>query len=129
MTHCGHLPLNWKFRSAQMSNVQRSSRSGLECQCVGSDIDSTACESRRLFGPNDLGRMMGTLVGGANFTHGATGIVWLIGVSISLNAVSGSSTLGTTETKITALATKSRSVQSQRLTTNTPQWRGTLPRR
>ena len=79
-----------------MSKVQRSSRSGLDCQCVASDIDSTDVRLPSPVRLNDLGRMIGILMGGVNFIHGATGIVWLTGVSISLNAVSGLSAMGTT---------------------------------
>ena len=104
----------------QMSNVQRSSRSGLKCQCVGSDFDSTDVRIPSRMRLNDLGRRIGTLVGGANFIHGATGIVWLTGVSISLNAVSGSSAVGTTEMKMTVATTRSRNIHSLRFTTGTP---------
>ena len=106
--------------SYQMSNVQRSSRSGLKCQCVGSDIDSTDVRIPSPVRLNDLGRWIGTLVGGANFIHGATGIIWLTGVSISLNAVSGLSAMGTTEMKMTAVTRRSRNIHSVRFTTATP---------
>jgi hypothetical protein len=111
-----------------MSNVQRSSRSRLDCQCAASDIDSTDVRTPSPVRPNDLGRMIGTLVGGANFTHGETGLVWLTGVSISLNAVSGLSAMGTTDMKMTAVTTRSRNVHSLRFTTSTPQWRGSVLR-
>ena len=112
----------------QMSNVQRSSRSGLKCQCVGSDIDSPDVRIPSPVRLNDLGRRIGTLVGGANFIHGATGIVWLTGVSISLNAVSGSSAMGTTEMKMTVATTRSRNIHSLRFTTGTPIACNLLPR-
>jgi hypothetical protein len=103
-----------------MSNVQRSSRSGLKCQCVGSDIDSTDVRIPSPVRLNDLGRWIGTLVGGADFIHGATGIIWLTGVSISLNAVSGLSAMGTTEMKMTAVIRRSRNIHSVRFTTTHP---------
>jgi hypothetical protein len=72
-----------------MRNVQRSSRSGvLKCQCIASDIDSIDVRITSLVRMNDLGRMIRSSCGGANLTDGAT-VVWLTGVSISLNAVSG----------------------------------------
>ena len=103
--------------SPQMRNVQRSSGSGLDCRCVAIDIDSTDV---RILSPaqlNDLGRMIEILMGGVNFIHGATGILWLTGVSISLNAVSGLSAMGMTEMKITAVTTTSRNVHLLRFTT------------
>ncbi len=110
-------PLIENFGFSQMSNVQRSSRSGLNCRCVASDIDSTDVRISSPVRLNDLGRMIEILMGGANFIHGATGIVWLTGVSISLNAVSGLSAMGTTEMKMTAVTTRSRNVHSVRFTT------------
>jgi hypothetical protein len=38
-------------------------------------------------------------------------VVWLTGVSISLNAVSGRSAMGMTETKLTAVARRRRNAQ------------------
>jgi hypothetical protein len=71
-----------------MRRVQRSSRSGLKCQRIASDIDSIDVRIASLVGLNDLGRMMEISCGRANLTHGATGVVWLTGVLISLNGVS-----------------------------------------
>jgi hypothetical protein len=103
-----------------MRNVQRSSRSGLDCRCVAIDIDSTDV---RILSPaqlNDLGRVIEILMGGVNFIR-ATGILWLTGVSISLNAVSGLSAMGTTEMKITAMTMRSRNVHLPRfITLRTP---------
>jgi hypothetical protein len=110
----------WKFRFSQMSNVQRSSRSGLDCQCVAIDIDLKDVRIPSPVRLNDLGRMRGTLIGGVNFTHGARGIVWLTGVSTSLNAVSGLSAMGTTEMKMTAVVRRSKNIHSVRFTTSTP---------
>jgi hypothetical protein len=100
-----------------MRNVQRSSRSGLDCRCVAVDIDSTDVRIPSPVRLNDLGRMIEILIGGVNFIHGATGIVWLTGVSISLNAVSGLSAMGTTEMNVTAASTRSRNVHLPRFTT------------
>jgi len=58
-----------------MRNVQRSLRSGLDCRCVAIDIDSTALRIPSPVLLNDLGGMIGILMGGVNFIHGATGIV------------------------------------------------------
>jgi hypothetical protein len=74
---------------SQMRNVQRSSRIGvLECQCIASDVGSIDVGTTSLVRINDLGRMMGTLCGGGNLTHVATGVAWLTGELFSLNAVS-----------------------------------------
>jgi hypothetical protein len=75
---------------SQMRNVQRSSRIGmLMCQCIASDVGSIDVGTTSLVRVNDLGRMMGSLCGGGILTHVATWVVWLTGVSLSLNAVSG----------------------------------------
>jgi hypothetical protein len=113
---------------SQIRNVQRSSRSGLTCQCVASEIDSTEVRIPSPVWPNDLGRMNRTSAGGTNFTHGATGVVWLTGVSISLNAVSGRSAMGMTETKATAVARRSRTAHLLRLNTRAPQVEETISR-
>jgi hypothetical protein len=100
-----------------MRNVQSSSRSGPKLQCVASETDSTEVRIPLSVWLNDLGRMIGVSLGGANFAHGATGVVWLTGVSISLKAVSGESVMGTTDIKVTAVAKISRNVHLLRLTT------------
>ena len=74
---------------SQIRRVQRISRSEFECLCIASDIDSIEVPIASLVETNDLGRMIETSCGGANLTHGATGVVWLTGASISLKAVSG----------------------------------------
>ena len=75
---------------SQMRNVQRSSRIGVfKCQCIASDVGSINVGTTSLVRVNDLGRMMGSLYGGENLTHVATGVARLTGLSISLNAVSG----------------------------------------
>lgn len=106
---------------SQIRNVQRSSRSGLRRQCVASEIDPTEVRIPSPVWPNDLGRIKRTSTGGTNFTHGATGVVWLTGVSISLNAVSGRSAMGMTETKVTEVARRSRTAHLLRLNTRAPQ--------
>ena len=78
---------NWG--ASQIRNVQRSSCSGFTCQCGASETDSAEVRIPSPLWSSDLGRMNRTSTGGTNFTHGATGVVWLTGVSISLNAVSG----------------------------------------
>ena len=102
---------------SQIRNVHRSSRSGPTCQCVASEIDSTEVRIPSPVWSNDLGRMTRTSTGGTNFTHGETGVVWFTGVSISLNAVSGRSAMGMTETKVTAVARRSRKTHLLRLNT------------
>src|SRR3984957_15286781 len=92
---------------SQIRNVQRSSRSGLPCQGVAMEIGSTEVRIPSPLRLNDLG-MNRTCTGGTNFTQGATGVVWLSGVSISLNAVWGRSTIGATETKVTAVTRRRR---------------------
>jgi hypothetical protein len=111
---------------SQIRNVQKSSRSGLTCQCEASEIDSTEVRIPSPVWLNDLGRMNRTSTGGTNFTHGATGVVWLTGVSISLNAVSGRSAMGMTETKVTAVARRSRNAHLLRLNTRAPQVQRTI---
>jgi len=75
---------------SQMRNVQRSSRIGvLMCQCIASDIGSIDVGTTSLVRVSDLGRMMGRLCERGILIHVATWVVWLTGVSISLNAVSG----------------------------------------
>jgi hypothetical protein len=75
---------------SQMRNVQRSSRIGvLMCQCIASDIGSIDVGTTSLVRVSDLGRMMGSLCERGILIHVATWVVWLTGVSISLNAVSG----------------------------------------
>ena len=112
-----------------MRNVQRSSRSGLDCRCVAVDIDSTDVRIPSPVRLNDLGRMIEILIGGVNFIHGATGIVWLTGVSISLNAVAGRSAIGTAETRVTAVAKRSRNAHLLRFNTRTLQVEETISRR
>jgi hypothetical protein len=94
---------------SQIRNVQRSSRSGFTCECGASEIDSAEVRIPSPVWSNDLGRMNRNSTGGTNFTHGATGVVWLTGVSTSLNAVSGRSAMGMTETNVTAVAKRRRS--------------------
>ena len=101
----------------QIRNAQRSSRSGFTCQCGASETDSTEVRIPSPARSNDLGRTNRTSTGGTNFTHGATGIVWLTGVSISLKAVSGRSVMGMTETQVTAAARRSRNASLLRFNT------------
>jgi hypothetical protein len=98
-----------------MSNVHRSSRSGFECRCFGSDIDSTEVRIALPTGLNEPRGKMGSLAGTASIIRGATAIVWLTDVSISLNAVSGSSTTGTTDAKKSAVTRTSRNVRPLRV--------------
>jgi hypothetical protein len=104
-----------------MSNVHRSSRSGFKCRCFGSDIDSTDVRIELPARLNVPRGKMGTLAGSENIIRGATAIVWLTGVSISLNAVLGSSATGTTNAKQIAVTRTSRNVRPMRvLTGRTP---------
>ena len=59
--------------------------------------------------------------GGANLTPKAIEVVWLTGVSISLNGVSGRSTRGTTNMKTTAVIRRNTNIHPIRFTTNAPQ--------
>lgn len=106
---------------SQIRNVQRSSRNGFTRQCGASETDSTEVRIPSPVWSNDLGRMNRTSTGGTNFTHGATGVVWLTGVSISLNAVSGRSAMGMTETKVTAVARRRRNAHLLRFNMRAPQ--------
>jgi hypothetical protein len=63
--------------------------------------------------------------GGANLTPKAIEVVWLTGVSISLNEVSGRSTRGTTNMKTTAVIRRNTNIRPIRFTTNAPQVAGT----
>jgi hypothetical protein len=106
---------------SQIRNVQRSSRNGFTRQCGASETDSAEVRIPSRVWSNDLRRMNRASTGGTNFTHGATGVVWLTGVSISLNAVSGRSAMGMTETKVTAVARRRRNAHLLRFNTRAPQ--------
>jgi hypothetical protein len=105
---------------SQIRNVQRSSRNGFTRQCGASETDSAEVRIPSRVWSNDLRRMNRTSTGGTNFTHGATGVVWLTGVSISLNAVSGRSAMGMTETKVTAVARRRRNAHLLRFNKRAP---------
>ena len=108
--------------ASQMRNVQRRLHSGLGCQCVGIDLDTTDIraifsEPVTLTGP---GRTMGTELGGAT-RSGTIGVPALTGVSFSLKAVSGWSAMGTMDTKVTMVIRESTNAHRLRFTTGTPQ--------
>lgn len=108
--------------ASQMRNVQRRLHSGLGCQWVGIDFDSTDVraifsEPVTLTGP---GRTMGTELGGVT-RSGAIGVPALTGVSFSLKAVSGWSAMGTMDTKVTMVIRESTNAHRLRFTTGTPQ--------
>lgn len=108
--------------ASQMRNVQRRLHSGLGCQCVGTDFDTT--DIRAIFSEpvilTGTGRTMDTELGGAT-RSGAIGVHALTGVSFSLKAVSGWSAMGTMETKVTMVIRESTSAHRLRFTTGKPQ--------
>jgi hypothetical protein len=55
-------------------------------------------------------------------------VVWFTGMSISLNAVSGRSAMGMTETKVTAVARRRRNAHLLRFDTHAPRLGGKIPR-
>ena len=110
-----------------MRNVQRRVHSGLGCQCVGIDFDTT--DIRAIFSEpvilTGTGRTMGTELGGAT-RRGAIGVPALTGVSFSLKAVSGWSAMGTMDTKVTMVIRETTSAHRLRFTTGTPQAKRTI---